>query len=52
MRYIVIIAICENFNCNNGQCIVAENGEANCICDSGYFGTHCDQSKLHLTQTE
>ena len=47
-----LIAICENLNCNKGQCIVSENGEANCICDSGYFGPNCNESKSDWMQIE
>ena len=39
---------CKGLLCSNGGTCKEGLGYARCVCPTGYYGTHCDQGKLHL----
>ena len=40
-----VVDYCHGIQCNHGYCDRGQNGYT-CICNPGYWGTHCNQSKL------
>ena len=40
---------CLSYPCNNGACSVSDSGTPDCICNTDFYGLHCDiSSKLQV----
>ena len=45
--FVFVVDYCHGIVCNHGVCVRGQLGYT-CTCNPGYWGTHCNKSKLTL----